>query len=518
MAKQVRRASQTALDSVAATAALGGKMPPQAVEVEDAVLGAIMLDQDAFQDVVEILKPEYFYKEVNRIIFNAMTELNKRMSPIDMMTLTNELSNEGNLETVGGRSYLVKLTANMISAVNVEHHARIVFQKYIQRSLIGLGTRMQETGYDDSKDIQDMLDEAESGLFDLSSGSLKREVSPISPVIEEAIVQMNEASKRTDGLSGIPSGFPSIDKVTSGWQEATMIVIAARPAMGKTAFVLSMARKMAVEHHKSVAIFSLEMSNVELVKRMMVAQTEIPSDKIKNGRLSDADWKQFHDRIKQLSDAKIYVDDTPGLSIYDLRAKCRILKKKYDIDIIIIDYLQLMTAGGALRAGGNRQEEVSTISRNLKGLAKELKIPVVALSQLNRSVESRPTSGNGGVGDSHRPQLSDLRESGAIEQDADMVCFLHRPEYYKITEDENGNSLVGITNFIIAKHRSGALEDINIRFQPELIRFEEAGENLAQQYTSQPVTPQTFSSRMNNDEDFGGAMPIIQPTNGDTPF
>jgi replicative DNA helicase len=518
MAKQVRRASQAALDSVAATAALGGKMPPQAVEVEDAVLGAIMLDQDAFQDVVEILKPEHFYKEVNRIIFNAMMELNKRMSPIDMLTLTNELSNEGNLEIVGGRSYLVKLTSNMISAVNVEHHARIVFQKYIQRSLIGLGTRMQETGYDDSKDIQDMLDEAESGLFELSSGSLKREVSQVSPVIEEAIAQMNEASKRTDGLSGISSGFPSIDKVTSGWQKSTMVVIAARPAMGKTAFVLSMARKMAVENNLSVAIFSLEMSNVELVKRMMVAQTEIPSDKIKNGRLGPEDWQQFYLRIDQLKNAKIFVDDTPGLSIYDLRAKCRILKKKHQIDIIIIDYLQLMTAGGALRAGGNRQEEVSTISRNLKGLAKELEIPVVALSQLNRSVESRPSQGNGNIGDSHRPQLSDLRESGAIEQDADMVCFLHRPEYYKIYEDENGNDLRGITNFIIAKHRSGALEDINLRFQPELIRFEEASADLARQYQSGPSNTQTIQSRMNDSSgDLGGPVPTISFEN-DAPY
>ena len=463
-------------DSVAAMAALGGKLPPQSPEFEEAVLGAILLDKDALQNVVEILEPEHFYVEANQRIYAAMQRLNSNMAPIDMLTMCEELNRTGELQAVGGRVYIAKLTSRVGAAVNIEYHARIIFQKYLQRSLIHLGGEMVTSGYDESKDVEDLLEEAENNLFTLSQGSLKRDVIQISSTIDEAIQQMDAAAKREDQLSGIPSGFRKIDQITMGWQPATMVVIAARPAMGKTAFVLSMARKMAIDYNIPIAMFSLEMSNVELVKRLMTAETEIPSEKIKSGRLSTDEWNHFNARIGRLRNAPIFIDDTPGLSVFDLRSKARILKKKHAIKCIIIDYPQLMTAS-AMKPG-SRQEEVSMISPSPKGLAKELNIPVIALSQLSRNVEGR-TSEKGGL-DSKRPQLSDLRESGAIEQDADMVCFIHRPEYYHILDDGKGNSLVGMAQFIIAKHRSGRIDDVLLRFQAELIRFEdiEAGAEL----------------------------------------
>ena len=495
-----------ASDSVAAMASLGGKMPPQAVEFEEAVLGAIMLDKDALQNVVELLKPEHFYVEANQRIYAAMLRLNGAMAPIDMLTMTEELKKTGELEAVGGRVYIAKLTSRVGAAVNIEYHARIIFQKYLQRSLIHLGSDMVEKGYDETSDVEDIMEEAENNLFTLSQGSLNRDVIQINPVVDEAIRQMEAAAKREDKLSGITSGFRGIDDITLGWQPATMVVIAARPAM---------ARKMAIEHNIPIAMFSLEMSNVELVKRLMTAETEIKSEKIKSGRLTEEELHHFNSRIGRLRSAPIYIDDTPGLSVFDLRSKARILKKKHDIKCIIIDYLQLMTAS-AMKPG-SRQEEVSMISRSLKGLAKELNIPVIALSQLNRNVEGRTTE-KGGI-DSKRPQLSDLRESGAIEQDADMVCFIHRPEYYHILDDGKGNSLVGMAQFIIAKHRSGRIDDVLLRFQAELIRFEEPESGADFLNGSEPPASQQFiMSGVNN-----GGSPFDVPNLGatdadDTPF
>ncbi len=501
-------------DSVAAFAALGGKMPPQAVDFEEAVLGAILVDKDALQDVVGNLQPENFYVEANQRIYAAMLRLNTLMAPIDMLTLKEELKKSNELEAVGGLAYIAKLTSRVGAAVDIKYHAQIIFQKYIQRCLIHLGGDMITSGYDESNDVEDLLEEAESNLFELSQGSLKNDVVQVAPVVDEAIEQMKIAAKREDMLSGITSGFHGIDAITNGWQPSTMVVIAARPAMGKTAFVLSMARKMAIDHNIPIAMFSLEMSNVELVKRLMTAETEITSEKIKNGRLTPEEWDHFNNSIGRLTSAPIYVDDTPGLSVFDLRSKARILRKKYGIQCIIIDYLQLMTAS-AMKPG-SRQEEVSMISRSLKGLAKELNIPVIALSQLNRSVEQR-TSEKGAL-DSKRPQLSDLRESGAIEQDADMVCFIHRPEYYHITDDGKGNSLVGMAQFIIAKHRSGRIDDVLLRFQAELIRFEEpeAGANLLMQ-DDNPASTQIIMSGANIGGD-GGVMPDFSQMGGDTPF
>lgn len=524
MAKQTTNNTnrkQQAIDPVAEIAALGGKLPPQALDFEEAVLGSLLVERDAFQEVVEILLPEHFYKEEHKRIYSAMMKLNARNTPTDILLVKRELESTGELEQAGGSLYLVSLTEKMASAINIEYHARIVFQKYLQRQMIQLGMEMQRYGYDDTKDVDDLLQESEAKLFQLSQGSMKKDVVQIAPVMEDVIKQMHEAADRDDNLSGIPSGFVSIDRVTSGWQPATMIVIAARPAMGKTAFVLSMARKMAVDHHIPVAIFSLEMSKVELGKRLMTAETEIESNKIKSGRLTQTEWSHLYERVERLSSAPLYIDDTPGLSVFDLRSKARILHKKNGIKMIIIDYLQLMTAS-AMRPG-NRQEEVSMISRSLKGLAKELNIPVVALSQLNRAVESRGATGNQDQADGKRPQLSDLRESGAIEQDADMVCFLHRPEYYKITEDKDGHSLLGIGYFIIAKHRSGGLEDIKLRFQGNLVRFEELDAiAMAEQnntYSDAPMTEQTIMSKMNANDGDAGAVPDFSANDGGaTPF
>ncbi|MCF0190093.1 MAG: replicative DNA helicase [Marinilabiliaceae bacterium] len=528
MAKREYAKKDEGVNAVARLAEMEGKMPPQSIEFEEAVLGALMLQRDAFQDVVEILQPQHFYLDKHQRIYTAMQRLNTRMEPTDMLMVYNELTKMGELELAGGHSYLVKLTQHGPSAVNIVFHANIIFQKYVQRALIHLGTTMQSGGYDDSKDVEDLLEEAESGLFEISQNSIKKEVVPVSSVIGEAIRQMEEAAKRKDGLSGIPSGFTGIDALTSGWQPATMVVIAARPAMGKTAFVLSMARRMAIDFNVPIAVFSLEMSNTELVKRLLVAETEIPMEKIKNGRLTKDQWEHFNHSIPRLNSAPIFIDDTPGLSVFDLRSKARILKKKHDIKMIIIDYLQLMTASGM--KPGNRQEEVSMISRSLKGLAKELNIPIVALSQLNRGVEQRTDKSDPNA---KRPQLSDLRESGAIEQDADMVCFIHRPEYYGIKTDADGNSTVGLALFIIAKHRSGAVDDIRLRFTPELVRFDDdiqASSGNKNRYSKNSdmkgLTEQTFVSSIgqdNNDSSLpypdgrGGADINIQASD-DIPF
>jgi len=475
-----------------------GKMPPQVVELEEAVLGALMLEKEAFTVVGELLKAECFYKEAHQKIYKAIQNLHSRDFPVDMLTVTEELRSMGKLDEIGGAFFITQLTGRVASAAHIEYHARIIWQKYLQREVIKISSEIQAKAYDDGIDVDDLLDESESSFFKLSQGNMKKDVTQINPVIDEAIEMIKEASKRSDGLSGVPSGFTELDRITSGWQKTDMIVIAARPAMGKTAFVLSMARNMALQFGQGVAVFSLEMGNVQLVNRLIVSETELPAEKIKKGNLASYEWEQLDHKIQNLIDAPIFVDDTPGLSVFELRAKCRRLKKQHDIKIVIIDYLQLMNANGM--NPGSRQEEVSIISRSLKGLAKELNIPIIALSQLNRGVEGRAGA------EGKRPQLSDLRESGAIEQDADMVCFIHRPEYYKITEDEHGNSLIGMGEIIIAKHRNGATGDVRLRFRGELARFENPdtgvfGADLGLDAGGQSVT---FGSKMNEVEPMDG--------------
>jgi replicative DNA helicase len=438
-----------------------GKTPPQAIDMEEAVLGALMLEKNAIVDVQGFLSTGSFYLETHQQIYQAILNLSSRHEAVDIYTVANELKKDGNLDFVGGAAYLAYLSGRVGSAANIEYHAKIVAQKNIQRKLIEISSEIQHDAFDDKNDVQDLLDSAQQKIFDIADGNTTTETLHIESVIETAIHEMEENALREDGFSGIPSGFTSLDRITSGWQPADLIIIAARPSMGKTAFVLSMARSMAVEFGKGVAFFSLEMPSVSLVKRLMVSETGLTSDKIRNGKLADFEWHQLEIKLQALNRAPIYIDDTPALSIYEFRSKARRLVLTHDIKIIIIDYLQMMSGPPEMR--GMREQEVSAISRSLKAIAKELKVPIIALSQLNRSVETR--------GGNKRPQLSDLRESGAIEQDADLVAFIHRPEYYGFYEDENQNSLVGIAEIILAKHRNGAVGEVKLRFRSEEAKF-----------------------------------------------
>jgi replicative DNA helicase len=483
---QSRRQTGMTIDEINAQY---GKLPPQAVEVEEAVLGALMLERDAYVTVADILDTSSFYKEEHQKIFEAIKELSGNEKPVDLLMVTQELKDREQLDEIGGPGYITQLTRRVASAAHIEFHARIIAQKHIQRELIRVSSEIQARSYDDTMDVDDLIDFSESSLFQVAERNIKKETLPIKPVLNEAILQIEKARQRKDGLSGVPSGFTALDRITSGWQKTDLIIIAARPSMGKTAFVLSMARNMAVEHNRATAIFSLEMSSIQLANRLIAAETELSNDKLKTGRLENYEWEHLNRKISALEKAPVFIDDTPALSIFELRAKCRRLKIQHDIDVVIVDYLQLMTAGTDNR--GSREQEVSTISRSLKAIAKELNIPILALSQLNRSVESR---------EGKRPQLSDLRESGAIEQDADIVTFIHRPEYYGITEDDSGNSLIGVAEIIIAKHRNGATGDVHLAFKKELAKFSDMETNFGSGFRDFG-SAKTFSSKMNEDEE-----------------
>ena len=444
-----------------------GHRQPQNLEMETAVVGALMHEQDAFGQVAEILRPESFYDHKNQLVYEAIRDLAAQQKPVDVITVVEQLDQKGHLDEVGGMPYVAALSDAVISSAHIEYHARIIQQKFLARQLITYASRIQQHAFDPGTDVDDLMQESEGKLFELSQRNMKKDYTQINPVIKEAYDMLQRAAARTDGLSGLSSGFDRLDKMTSGWQNSDLIIIAARPAMGKTAFVISMIRKMAVDLKIPCAMFSLEMANVQLVNRLIVNVCEITGEKIKSGQLAPYEWSQLDTRITQLYDAPIYVDDTPSLSVFELRTKACRLVREHGVKIIMIDYLQLMNATGM--RFNSRQEEVSTISRSLKGLAKELNIPILALSQLNRSVESRGDGDTKGL-DSKRPQLSDLRESGAIEQDADMVQFVHRPEYYHIYED-NGVDLRGMAQIIIAKHRKGATKDVLLSFRGEFTRF-----------------------------------------------
>ncbi len=440
-----------------------GRIPPQAVDLEKAVLGAMLLEKNAVTDTIDILMQESFYDPKHQYIFAAIKELFGSSKPIDILTVTDKLKQNGELEAAGGAVYISQLTNRIASTAHVEYHARVIAEKYIKRELIRMSSEVMKEAFDDTNDVFDVLNKAEGDLFKIAENNMGKSVDIMQNVVREAIEEIEKAAQNSDGISGIPTGFYGLDKLTAGWQRSDMIVLAARPAMGKTAFVLSMARNTAVDFNMGVAIFSLEMSSVQLVKRLISSETRLPAEKLRKGDLRDDEFQQLHSRITKLSTAPIYIDDTPGISVFDLRAKCRRLKMQYDIQIVIIDYLQLMTAGGS-KGQGNREQEISTISRSIKEIAKELNVPVIALSQLSRSVEQR--------GGDKRPVLSDLRESGAIEQDADIVSFIYRPEYYGFLQDEEGNSNAGVGEIIVAKHRNGGLENIRLRFIKEYARFD----------------------------------------------
>jgi replicative DNA helicase len=431
-----------------------GKVPPQAVDIEQAVLGAMMLEKNAVTDVIDMLTPSSFYDPKHQFIYGAIRELFGSSSPIDLLTVSNKLRQNGELEGAGGAAYISQLTSRVASSAHVEFHARIIAEKHIKRELIRMSGEVIRDAYDDTSDVFDVLNKAEGDLFNIAENNMGKNADSMQNVVRQAIEEIERASQNTDGISGVPTGFFDLDKVTAGWQRSDMIVIAARPAMGKTAFVLSMARNTAVDHGMGVALFSLEMSSVQLVKRLIASEARIDASKLRKGDLREDEFQQLHSRITKLATAPIYIDDTPGISIFDLRAKCRRLKMQHDIQIVIIDYLQLMTAGGA-KGSGNREQEISSISRSIKEIAKELNVPVVALSQLSR------------------------------------------PEYYGFMQDEDGNSNEGVGEIMIAKHRNGDLKNVRLRFIGKYARFDNIDN-----YSEEVLPVNSIASSMNTNTSF----------------
>jgi len=481
---------------------LYGKVPPQARELEEAVLGAILIEKDAISYVSDILKPESFYVDAHGTIFRAIQSLFGKSQPIDLLTVTEELRKDAKLEEVGGAFYLSELTNKIASSANVEYHARIVIQKFIQRELIRISNDIIRDAYEDTTDVFDLLDTAEKRIYEITDKNLRNSTQGIGQLVSKSILQIDDLLNREDGLlaDSVPSGYIELDKMTSGWKATDLIIIAARPSMGKTAFVLNLARNGAVDHNMPVAIFSLEMGAVQLAKRFIALECELDAQKIANGRLSDDEYALLRDKVEHLSAAPIYINDQPAINIYELRAQCRRLQNAHGIKMVIIDYLQLMSGGGD--KGMNREQEISSISRSLKGLAKELNIPVIALSQLNRSVETR--------GGEKKPQLSDLRESGSIEQDADMVMFLYRPEYYNMNEGSSGEPLKGVAEVIIAKHRNGPTGVVPLRFNKNFGRFYDAGGlfDELEEMTSYKTAPSKGNFMKDDEDKDSGAFTI----------
>lgn len=475
-----------------------GRIPPQAVDLEEAVLGALMLEKDALTAVIDILRPEAFYKPAHQMIYQAIQNLFQKSEPVDMLTVTQQLSSEGNLDVVGGPYYITQLTSRVGSAANVEFHARIVVEKFIKRELIRISNEVMHDAFEETSDVFDLLDRAEKNLFDVAQGNIRRTSESMGDLITQALKQIEAAKGDSGALTGVPTSFTDLDEITAGWQPSDLIIVAARPAMGKTAFSLTMARNAAVDHKIPVAVFSLEMGAVQLVNRLISSETGISSEKLRRGNLTEADWERLNTKLSNLAEAKIFINDTPGLSIFEFRAIARRLKQHSDIGMIIIDYLQLMTAGSELK--GMREQEISTISRSLKAIAKELKVPIIALSQLSRAVENRPGE--------KKPQLSDLRESGAIEQDADVVCFLYRPEYYGVMEDAEGRPTQGLAQIIIAKHRNGKTDEVYLRFVSELVRFE----NPDSEFLKSGGNAGGFGRNLPDPSSLGGQRTVTRPS------
>ena len=485
VSKTSRRGQQAPIDTSF------GHLQPQAIDIEKVVLGALMIDKDAFTVVSEIIKPETFYEARHQKIYEAVQSLNLQERPVDIMTVTEELRHKGTLEEVGGPSYIVELSSQVASSAHIEYHAHILAQTFLARQLIQFASMIETDAFDETVDVDDLMQKAEGALFEISQKNMLQDYVQIDTIVDQAHQLLLQAANREGGLTGVPSGFRKLDDITAGWQPSDLIIIAGRPAMGKTSFALSIAKNIAVDYRKPIAFFSLEMNNVQLVNRLISNVCSIPGNKILNGQLTPDEWERFDSNIRKMQGAPIYVDDTPGLSIFELRTKARRLVREHNIEVLMIDYLQLMNANGM--RFNSRQEEVSTISRSLKSLAKELNIPVLALSQLSRAVEQRE-----GV-EGKRPQLSDLRESGAIEQDADMVLFVHRPEYYHILQDEKGNDLHGMAQIIIAKHRKGATGDVLLNFRGEYTRFANPDDaKFAVPLPDDPIGGEIVGSKMND--------------------
>ena len=480
-----------------------GKIPPQAVDLEEAVLGAMLIDEKGVNEVIDILSPEVFYKKSHQLIFESIQRLFRESEPIDLLTVSADLKKNNNFEIVGGDFYLIGLSQKVSSSAHIEYHSRIIQQKFIQRKLITISNEIISKSYNESTDVMDLLDEAESKLYDIAQNNIKGSSETAQNLVIQAKNRIEEIGNREGSLSGISTGFEKLDRLTSGWQPSDLIIIAARPGMGKTALALSMARNISVQKKIPVAFFSLEMSSVQLITRLISAETGLSSDKLRTGKLAQHEWQQLNVKVSDLESAPLYIDDSAALTIFELRAKARRLASAHDIKLIVIDYLQLMNLGSSNKAG-NREQEISTISRNLKALAKELNIPVIALSQLSRAVETR--------GGTKRPILSDLRESGAIEQDADIVSFLYRPEYYGITEwdDDMKTPSEGQGEFIVAKHRNGALDSIKLKFVANLGKFEDIDSF---------DSPFEFQSKLNSDNKLSDfSEPLNKDDDDNLPF
>ena len=439
-----------------------GKLPPQALDLEESVLGALMLEKEALTNIIDILKPENFYKDAHKEIYQSIIDLFNDSQPIDLLTVTNQLKKNGTLDIVGGSYYVTKLTTRVNSASNIEFHSRIILEQSIKRELINISSKVQKDAYEDTVDVFDLLDQTEQSLFDVSESHIRKNYKKVQNLMKEAIDELETKKEKKDGITGVPSGFIDLDTITSGWQPSDLVIIAGRPSMGKTAFVLSLMRNASIDHNLSMGIFSLEMSSLQLVNRLISSEAELDSDKIRKGNLKDYEWQQLLHKTDLLQKAPIFIDDTPALSILELRAKARRLKSQHDIQCIIVDYLQLMTSEYG-KTSGNREQEIASISRSLKAVAKELNIPVIALSQLSRAVETR--------GGDKRPVLSDLRESGSIEQDADMVMFIYRAEKYDITEDEDGESTIGVAELLLRKNRNGPTGKVKLKFVERFAKF-----------------------------------------------
>lgn len=459
-----------------------GKMPPNALDFERIVIGTFLIDRKGLDHSIDLLTPDVFYDPRHQTIFASILKLYESNSPIDLMTVIQDLKKNEKLNLAGGDHYIIDLTMGVSSSAHIEYHVRVILEKFILRSLINVSANVIDSSYKESTDVFELLDKAEQSFFEITNGTIKKGFDTANSLVKEAIDKI-KSLKDKEGLSGIPSGFTALDKETGGWQNSDLIIIAARPAMGKTAFILSMARNICVDHNIPMALFSLEMASVQLITRMISSETGISSEKLRKGQMSDDEWQRLFTNVSSLENAPLYIDETPSLSIFDFRAKCRRLVMQHGVKIIMVDYLQLMTASSG-KGGGNREQEIAMISRSLKAIAKELNVPVIALSQLSRTVETRPGK---------RPMLSDLRESGAIEQDADIVSFIFRPEYYKIAvwdNDEEGaeTSTENQAEIIIAKHRNGATADVRLAFHKNIGKFADLGTNY-------DYTPSSFGQK-----------------------
>ena len=459
-----------------------GNRPPQALDVEEAVLGALLIEPNCVDEAMGELTPNCFYSEKHRMIYEAMRTLVNEHAALDLLSVSQKLKDTGKLEAVGGTVFLVQLSQKVGAAAHIEYYIRILKQKCIQRELITASYEILKTSYDDAVNVDDLIDQAQTKVFAAIQNNVKKDVQEIGKVINDALEDIQKL-QNSSGLSGVPSGFESLDKITQGWQASDLIILAARPSVGKTAFVLNLARNAAVDFNMPVAIFSLEMPSIQLAKRMMVSETRLSADKFRGGeKIADWEWKQLDIQLTRLVKAPIYIDDTPSLPVMEFRSKVKKLVKQKGVRLIIVDYLQLMQGPSELR--GMREQEVAAISRTLKATAKEMNVPIIALSQLSRQSENRQ-------GSNRRPQLSDLRESGSIEQDADMVIFIHRYDYQGLSENADD---IGRTQIIIAKHRNGAIADIDMKFRADEVRFVDLSDSLVNQADMMGI-----ESAMNND-------------------